>query len=144
MVLIGLGGPFESDTETLVVGYFILFCGLLILGVIIAGIYQIIDSQTGHWQEGHGKIIHHTYVGATSSTGFGVAMGSNGASPVMTSSSSPEEFIVFVQSDSGIVKINVSMAAYFSYKDNGNLIYWTKFGGLSKSVISHTIKNPMK
>lgn len=140
----GIGGGYSGwhaiDTMMAIIMTII---ALLMLSLIAYGIWSWIDSY-GQWYHFEGKVVGRAYEPATSSTSVGmIANGSGGVSPMVTSSSSPESFDMFVRlKDNTIQKLYVSQQRYFDLKDGDKVDFWKKRGRLSKAWIDTTDRIP--
>lgn len=125
------------DNGLLLLTYLLAFAILLLLVIIAAGVYNLLDWWGSVWVDSSGTIEQHQYQAATTSTGIGVAAGQNGASPIVTSSSTEEEYILFVrEKETGaIFKFETDMQSYFDFHDGRKVNFSKRIGRISKTVI---------
>lgn len=105
----------ETWTFLIVISIAILF---LLWGVLRI-IYDAADEYRRPWILADGVIVDRAWQGNTQSTNVGMAVGQNGAMPMVTTSGSPEQFVLFVREakmslPDRIFELTVGMNAYFS------------------------------
>lgn len=105
----------------------------------------MLDKKGSKWYICTGVVISHSYQAATTSIGVGYAGSANGGGPIVTSSSTPEEYILFVremvnEKEAGIFKFDLSMESYFNHRDGMKVEFWKRIGRISNSVIDWRLK----
>lgn len=87
---------------------------LIIAGTVFGITYLVLDIQQSAQETSEYRIIEKNYILPSSEIGTGVAMSTNGqVGTVITTSSSPEAFILVLRSDSGEVRaLKVSPEEY--------------------------------
>lgn len=139
-------GPSSEHAIFWVLAFLAVIVFVLVVGFIVYVIYSILDWWGSEWQQASGVVIQHQYQAATSSTGFGVGVGSNGTMPIVTSSSSSEEYILFVREIIGskegeVYKFEMEMNDYFNHKDGVKVSFMKRIGRISHTPISQKLLN---
>lgn len=119
---------------------------LLIFGLIIFGIYYLINGIGARWYEFSGKLEGKQYEPSTRSTNVGfVANGDGGMSPMVSSSGHAESFDIFVRlPDKSIQKLYVDQQRYFDLNTGDTIIFWKQKGRISKDWIDETTIQPRR
>lgn len=119
---------------------------LFIVGLIVWGVYSMLDSMGAYWHEFSGKLEAKQYEPSTQSTSVGfVANGSGGVSPMVSTSGHPENFDIFVRlPDNSIQKLYIDQQRYFDLKPGDKVIFWKKKGRISKDWIDETTFQPKR
>lgn len=141
------GSTYFSESERFWIGliYFVLFLilfALIVLGVYLL-IYKIIDKNRSYQEVKAGVIVDKIYVASSTSSGSGTAImpsanGGIGVGVISTSSTTPEQFLLFVQCPA-IQKIEVSMEQYYKYEVGNTISFINTIGGLSKDILKTDI-----
>ena len=126
------------------------FISILILAFIVvmvywaySAIYDSLDRKRSTKEIVTGDLIDKRYVGEQSSTGTGTAIlpssgGGLSVGIVSTSSSSPEEFLLFIKA-SRVYKIECDMQQFYSVKVGDKVRIEISIGGLSKKEINYKL-----
>lgn len=119
----------------------LLFLAILaiIIGMIYSGIYDARDKRKSTKQILIGELIDKKYVGEQSSSGVGTAVlpntsGGVSVGVISTSSSSEEEFILFIRADK-VYKINCDMQTFYSKNIGDKIQFEVTIGGLSNEQL---------
>lgn len=126
----------ESFDESIVLGIFLLLLFAVVLLLIGVGIYAILDSNFSHKETLTGNIIDKKYVGESDSTGTTVVSTSNGGVGIGTTHSHEDErFLLFINSNGTIHKVETDMQFFYNCKLKDPIIFYIKIGGFSKSIL---------
>lgn len=107
----------------------------IIIWMIYSGIYDARDKRKSTKQILVGELIDKKYIGEQSSSGVGTAVlpntsGGLSVGVISTSSSSEEEFILFIRADK-VYKINCDMQTFYSKNIGDKIQFEVTIGGLS-------------
>lgn len=88
---------------------------MLILALTYDAIYGALDKRGQPWLDSCGTVVQHGYQAQQTSSGVGMAMGSNGPMSMVSSSTTPEQFILFVRAEGNgtMLEFHVTMDCYF-------------------------------
>lgn len=138
--------PFENGdylvSVTISIG--LLTVAILIIYLIIRIVYDWLNAKYGKWAIKNGEIVDKVYTGATRSSGSGVAImpnttGATSVGVVSTSSSSPEEFLLFVSCDKEIFKVKVDMHNYYLYDIHTKVGISVLYGRYNKKEVKNRL-----
>jgi Tfp pilus assembly protein PilE len=112
---------------------------LFILALIIYGIYSYYDDKLGTNKPLQGILIDKHYKGEEHYSGSGVGIANGGIAVVSTSSTSEEEFMLFIRADK-VYKIKCDIQQFYQYKIGDNVNFSVRIGRYSKDDLNSTLK----
>lgn len=133
-------GYSESDYWISIWAVFLILCVLsVIVYVIYCLVYNFIDKKASTVRQFNATVIDKKYLGEQTTSGVGTAVLSNGGVGIVsTSSTTDEEFLLFVKADK-VYKVEVDMQQFYQFKLNDTVNISVRVGGLSKEELSTEI-----
>lgn len=125
---------YDGSIDWVGLGIIILFSAI-VFGLVLWIIYTIVDHACFTPFESEATIVDKIYVPESNSTGVGVAVTSNGVSPVVTNNHTSENWKVVVRldSDGDVISISVNAEYYYDCKLKDRVTIKSKIYWLSKS-----------
>lgn len=116
-----------------------IFVLVVLAGLIIYGIYSLIDYITSKTEDKTGKIVDKKYVGEVNTTGTAMVSTGTGIGVGVTSSHEDEQYLIFAESNEIIYKLTTNMQFYYHCNIGDRIAFKNRIGGISHSLLSSNL-----